>query len=132
MNDPSFFGDVHAAYGHIPLSIGVNHPIALEPCQEKPAKGSDEFKVLKSRIPTVHQYILRLKASLLGFQKHLLKVLVLGLLGNGLVINPKVAGDEGFPIRPEQGQKGNALHHPLVLATPMIGHQLHLLGVGLV
>jgi len=41
-----------------------------------------------------------------------------------LVIHPKVAGDEG--------QKGNPLDHPLVLAAPVMRHQRHPPGIGLI
>jgi len=61
-----------------------------------------------------------------------LKVFVFGLSPFWFVINPKVAGDEGLTLRPEQGQKGNPLDYLLVLAAPVMRHQRHLLGIGLI
>jgi len=71
-------------------------------------------------------------SSLPRLQKHLTEVLVFALAAQGLIINPKVTRDEGFPITPKQGQKGDVFHHPFALATPVIGHRFHLLCIGLV
>jgi len=48
------------------------------------------------------------------------------------VIDPKVAGDQRFSIHPEQGQKVNPLNYLLMLAAPVMRHQRHLLGIGLI
>jgi 1,4-dihydroxy-2-naphthoate octaprenyltransferase len=90
------------------------------------------FISVQRRIPAVHPHILRPKTPLPSFPQHLLKVLVFGLPALGLVIHPKVAGKEGLPLRPEQGQKRDPFDHPPMLATPMIGHPIHLLGIRLV
>jgi hypothetical protein len=44
------------------------------------------------------------------------------------MIDPKVAGDESFPIGPKEGLKGDATHHSLVLTAPVVGDQFYLPG----
>lgn len=100
--------------------------LLLNLVRKKTAKGSDDPQVLQPQIPTIHQQKLRQKVSFLVLMEHSTKLLILGLSRNELVINPKVARDEGFSIRPKQRQKGNALHHPFVLATPdLISQKFH-------
>jgi hypothetical protein len=79
----------------IPLPIRIHQTVALQPGQEKPAEGGDEFQILQRRIPAVHQHILRPKTPLLSFPQHLLKMLVLGLPALGLV--RKSQGMRAFP-----------------------------------
>ena len=71
---------------------------ALQPRQEKPAGGGDGFYILQSQRPTIRKNILQCKVSLLCRLEHILKVFVFGLSLLRLVINPKVEGDEGFPL----------------------------------
>jgi hypothetical protein len=73
----------------IPLPIRIHQTVALQPGQEKPAEGGDEFQ---RRIPAVHQHILRPKTPLPSFPQHLLK---LGLPALGLV--RKSQGMRAFP-----------------------------------
>jgi hypothetical protein len=54
-------------------------------------------------------------------------VSALTILGFG--IDPKVAGDESFPIGPKEGLKVDATHHSPVFTTPMVGDPFHLLGI---
>ncbi len=53
-------------------------------------------------------------------------VFALTVLGFG--IDPKVAGDESFPIGPKEGLKVDATHHSPVFTASMVGDQFHLLG----
>jgi hypothetical protein len=54
-------------------------------------------------------------------------VFALTVLGFG--IDPKVTGDESFPIGPKEGLKVDATHHSLVFTASMVGNQFHLLGI---
>jgi hypothetical protein len=57
-------------------------------------------------------------------------VSALTILGFG--IDPKVAGDESFPIVPKEGLKVDATHHSPVFAIPtipMVGDLFHLLDI---
>jgi hypothetical protein len=90
---------------------------------------SDPLQVCQAGISTVKQHKAWLKVPFLSFFKHRLEMIVFALISLGLGIDPKVAGDESFPIGPKDGLKVDATHHWPVLAIPMVGDLFHLLGI---
>lgn len=132
MNHPPLPRDFHLTDGYISLPLRVDQAVALQPRQKPPAKADYGLEVLQAGIPAVHQDIFRLKPPLLRFLEHGLKVVVFALPILGLVVDPKVAGDQGLPLRPQQGHEGDAPNHPLVFAAPVVTHQVHVPSVGLI
>ncbi len=63
---------------------------------------------------------------------HIPKVFVLGFTAHRLVIDPKVTGNAGRPVAPDQRDQVDAPHHAVMFATPVPRHQFDLPRIGLV
>ncbi len=90
------------------------------------------LQIVQTTVPTVPEHIGGLQAAAVRGRHHIAQVFVLGFATHGLVIHAEVAGDPGCTLGPEQRNQVDALHHAVMLATPMPRHQLDLPRLGLV
>lgn len=130
MHDPPLRRNVRLTDGDISFPIGVDQPVAGQPRQATPAAGGNELTVFPRGIPAVHPDLCWSNAPFAGVLKHLPTLFGVRLPALRRVINPNVTRDQGVPFRPAQGQPGHPLDDPLMLAAPVVGEQLHRLGVG--
>lgn len=107
--------DGYLVEGTVTPAVRVDQVVALQLRQPMPALAAYKLQVGQAPVPATWKDIARYQAALLSLHQQ----------------GPKVADAEGTAIRPQQGQQVDTQHDPAVLATPMVGDQGYLAGVGL-
>ena len=129
MHLPPLRQDLKVADHHVAAAVRIDLAVGLEPGEPGPPQLA---QVLQIAVPTVTEHVGRLQAAAVRGRHHIAQVFVLGLAAHGLVIHAEIAGDPGLALGPEQRYQVDALHHAVMLATPVPRHQLDLPRIGLV
>ena len=132
MNLSAAAANLNVSNSDVASPIGIELSVGLEPGEPQPAMRANSLQILQRTVPTVEQNILRRKASLGGSVKHVSEVFVLVLSSNRLVIDSKVAWNDGLSIRPHKAYQVYAQDHLVMFAAPVSRHKFDSPRVGLV
>ena len=132
MHSPSLWRDLKVSDRHVAAAVGIDLAVGLEPGEPGPPPRAQVLQRVQTTVPTVTEYIGRLQAAGVRGRHPIAQMFVLGFAAHGLVIHAEVAGGPGLAVGPEQRNQVDALHHTVMLATPVPRHPLDLTRIGLV
>ena len=76
------------------------------------------FQMVRATVPTVTPHVGGPQAAAVCSRKHIPKMFILGLAAHRLVIDPKVTGNAGRTVAPDQRDQVYARHHARPGGTP--------------
>ncbi len=128
--------DRKGADRHVAAAVRIDLAVGLEPGQPGPPQLAQVLQMVQAAVPTVTEHVGGAHATAVRRRNHIPKVFVLGFAAHRLVVYPKVTGNAGRTVAPDQGDQVYAPHHARPggarFATPVPRRQLDLSRIGLV